>query len=199
MSQMPIVTVATDNMDRSITIATVDGKRIEYFVGDRFEWLRKSLETWIKDEWYNYSIAVLTRYASQIVTNGQKQEVRDYEGAVTGRYTRSFGVSRYGSNSWACPFEVLERQQEAEDMVARKKVVEAQYQSTPSKKFPFTVIATQAQTLYYLKPRKWFKSEAEAKADASEVIARNDVELAIVKCVDVVKRKVTTPLTSTFK
>lgn len=84
-------------------------------------------------------------------------------------------------------------------MVARKKAVEAQYQSTPSKKFPFTVIATQAQTLHYHKPRKWFKSEAEAKADASEVIARNDVELAIVKCVDVVKRKVTTPLTSTFK
>lgn len=189
MAQMPIVVVATDNMDRSITIATVGGKRIEYFVGDRYEWLRNSLETWIENEWYNYSVAQLTRYASQIFAGGQRQ-IRVYEGAVTGRWS---------APPWACPFEVLERQQEAEDMAIRTNAMGAQFQSTPSKKFPFTVIATQAQTLHYHKPRKWFKTEAEAKADAAEVIARSDIELAIVKCVDVVKRKVSTPLTSTFK
>lgn len=195
MAQHPIVVVSTDNHDRSITIMTVDDKRVEYFLGDRYYKLREMLERWIQDEWYNYAVAQLTRAAVSIDVR-RPQPLKDYDpdtgivyfnvGAQTGRISSSHAP-------WECPFKVLHDQQEEE-------MSNTDFQNIPSRQYSWTVIAARAQSFHYHQERRWYKTAADAKENAALVIgnSNNDVELCIVQCHDVFKKKPRIELVSTF-
>lgn len=84
----------------------------------------------------------------------------------------------------------------------KETIMSADYKNVPSEEYSFTVIATTARSVTYNGGRKWFKTQEDATEFAGEVYegeAKQNFELAIVQCVDVVRPKPKTMLMSTFK
>lgn len=82
----------------------------------------------------------------------------------------------------------------------RKMLNTIDSQSTPSKEYPWTVIAPAASSgLTYRGKRQWFKTEEDAKAFAADVFEdadKKNFELCIVQCINVVAPKAQIELTS---
>jgi len=171
--QTPVDLVATDNQDRSITLAFPGGKRVEYVVGDRYESLSKAAIKWAQDGWYNHIVSQLTQAAREIYVEGLHSDRRHLP-------------------DWASP----QRKKTKEiDTVTDSK-------DKPSLEYPYTVIAPTAKGLSYNGQRKWFKDQESATVFCGEVFeaeGKGSFELAIVKCVDVVRPKPTIQLMSSWE
>lgn len=193
MAQSPITVVATDELDKSITIAISDNSRIEYFLGDRYNWIVMKIEDWIRDEWYNYAVSQLTRNAVLI-------EIQRFE--PPRNPCKPFPWEfKYGPSNW------LDHRQNGGDITnysteENEMARNDKFQDTPSAEYRFTVIAPQAQSFHYHQKRRWYKTEEDAKENLATVLEdRNtpaNLELAIVELVNVYKRKPKVELVSTI-
>jgi len=79
MSQSPVGISAFDDTDRTITVVFGDGKRVEYFVGDKYWYLRNVLHVWYENGWHNHIVSKLTEAATEIYIDGKRQHKQDKE------------------------------------------------------------------------------------------------------------------------
>lgn len=68
MGRSHVQLISTDNQENSITIS-VDGVRIEYFLGDRYHHTLLEVKDWLNAGWTNYVVSQLTRRAREIRTS----------------------------------------------------------------------------------------------------------------------------------
>lgn len=80
MAQNPVVIVATDNLEKSITVA-IGGVRVEYFLGDRYRKTHQELEYWLSNGWDNYAVSNLTRRAHFIYNGCSHSQVPQEKGS----------------------------------------------------------------------------------------------------------------------
>lgn len=77
MPSVRVKLVSTNNQDRSVTLL-VEGKRIEYFLGDKYHFKVKAIGNWLDSSWNNYVVANLTHWAEQILVEGQSFQKKDW-------------------------------------------------------------------------------------------------------------------------
>lgn len=73
MAQFAVHLVATDDLDYSITIS-VNGKRIEYLLGYRYQRLKYEVAVAIRNGWNNQAVAIVTEAAREIYVEGKRQK-----------------------------------------------------------------------------------------------------------------------------
>lgn len=66
MANIRVDLVGTNNHDCSVTLL-VEGKRIEYFIGDRFHTHMRQIRRWLDSGWTNYLLSNCNSWANQIV------------------------------------------------------------------------------------------------------------------------------------
>lgn len=116
MSQLNVALVATDDLEHSVTLS-IEGRRIEYFLGDRYHYATEHIRKWLIAGWHNYAVSRTSHWASVIEVVGenevkqrkknmstsidsQKTPSKEYSFTVIAPQTIRNGLSYDGQRHW---------------------------------------------------------------------------------------------------
>lgn len=65
MPNVRVDLISTNDLDHSVTLL-VEGKRVEYFIGDSYTLKLHKIRSWLLSGWTNYVVAMCTRWSENI-------------------------------------------------------------------------------------------------------------------------------------